>query len=292
MRFGCSRGRDDRDVDGDVGASAMRAKALFDLRRRFALLLTVVCIAPQARALDRFEIQVYDEAKNEPGVTSLENHVNFTPKGSKVPDGPMLPTDDQFHWTLEGALGLTRIWEAGVYVQTALLGDGTPEFAGAKVRSKLIFPPFWEGRAWVGVNVEVSAIPRRFEAEVWGTEVRPIAALELPWLRAALNPILSLPLTSAASDGPHFEPAASIKGVLPFGRSALGVEYYGDVGPLISPSPPREQQHYLYGALDASIGTGIELNFGVGGRIAGAADALVIKGILGFELGRLWQPMD
>jgi hypothetical protein len=234
---------------------------------------------------------VYDGGSNAPGLATLENHVNFTANGTRVPDGPVLPTKDQLPWTFEGALGITRTWEVGLYLQTALLSDGTPEFAGAKLRSKHIAPPLWNDRLWLGANFELGAIPRKFEADVWGVEVRPIAALALPYLRAAINPILSLPLDAAASDGPDFEPAVSLKGV-PIPPLAVGLEYYGDIGPLVDPLPAREQQHYLYGAADLDLPRGWAINFGVGGRIAGAADAVVIKAIVGFELGRLWQPLE
>jgi len=93
----------------------------------------------EAKAVDRFEIQVYDGAMNAPGVTSLENHVSFTDRGRRTGSGPEDPTHHQAHWTFEGALGVSPIWEPGLYLQTlscqvgatSTRGEGALEAHGA-----------------------------------------------------------------------------------------------------------------------------------------------------------------
>ena len=258
------------------------------MSRSFLLATSVLALAPSAHALDRFEIQVYDGQTNVPGVLSLENHVNLIGQGARTSPGPELPTNHQLHWTFEGALGATGVWEPGIYVQTALLPDGTVAFGGMKLRSKFTAAPLLGGRLRLAANLELADVPRRFEQDQWSVEVRPIAALAVgPW-RIALNPILGVPLTSGASEnGPHFEPAASVKGLLSE-HAALGVEYYGDFGPILAPEPAIEQQHYLFAAGDYDLGRGVALNVGIGGGIAGQTDALVAKVVVGFELARLW----
>lgn len=255
--------------------------------RTAVLSIASVMAAPDGHAADRFEIQVYDGQANAPGVASLEQHVNFTDRGSREPSGPELATNHQLHWTFEGGLGVTRVWEPGFYFQTALLPDGTLAYAGTKLRTKLVAEPLWEGRLRWGVNFELARVPERFERDQWSTEIRPIVALSLPALSAAVNPIFGVPLAHGGyADGPHFEPAASVKGVLS-DRAALGFEYYGDVGPVLHAEALREQEHYLYGAGDYVLTPDLDLNLGVGYGF-GPAEDLTFKAILGWQIGRVW----
>jgi hypothetical protein len=41
---------------------------------------------------------------------------------------------------LEPAIGITDWWEAGFYLQTALLADGSFDYAGSKLRTKFVIP--------------------------------------------------------------------------------------------------------------------------------------------------------
>lgn len=250
--------------------------------------LTVACLlfSRAGTAADRFEIQVYDGSANEPGVLSLENHVSLTARGDRRGEPPEAPTDRQVHWTLETALGATRVWEPGVYLQTAFVPGEGYGYAGAKLRSKFMVPHFDETLR-LGVNFEIGRIRERFEADQWGTEIRPIVALDFPTVKIAVNPILGVPLAHGGyRDGPDFEPAISVKGVLSR-RAALGIEYYAALGPVGSPSPLREQEHYFYAAVDADLGGGFALNYGVGYGLA-AAEPLTLKAIIAYEFGRVW----
>jgi hypothetical protein len=252
--------------------------------------VALLALAPSATAVDRFEVQVYDGHTNAPGLASLENHVSFIGRGTRSAEPPVLPTHHQLHWTLEGALGVTRVWEPGIYFQTALLADGTVAYAGTKLRSKFTAAPLELPGAELrfAVNVEAAAVPERFEHDRWSVEVRPVAALDVGPLRLAVNPIFGVPVAKdGAADGPSFEPATSLKAALS-GHAALGLEYYGSLGPVGALEPASGQQHYLYGVGDYALGKGLDLNIGAGGGLAGDSDAFVVKAILGIELGRLW----
>jgi hypothetical protein len=243
-------------------------------------------VARDARALDRFEIQVYDGQANDPGVLSLEGHVNFTDRGRGAA-APESATNHQLHWTWEGALGVTPAWEPGVYLQSALLPDGRVRYAGAKLHSKFVAQKAW-GRLRLGANFELAEVPREFERDEWSVEIRPIASVDLHWVRVAVNPIVGVPLAHGAyRDGPGFEPAVSFKGVLSE-RVALGLEYYGDFGPIASPAPAKDQAHYFYCAGDYHLGAGFDLNLGIGYGATGASDPLTFKAIVGYEIARLW----
>jgi hypothetical protein len=250
------------------------------------LWLAVAAIAASlprdARAVDPFEIQVYDGTANAPGVPSLELHTNGVVSGVRTAPAPELPQHHQVHLTFEPAVGVTRFWELGGYIQTAFRADGTYDFAGWKLRSKFVTPPGWSARARLGVNVELSDLPRRYDAAGWGMEVRPIAAW-MPWrLRFAVNPIVGL---SFSGERPTFEPAVQALYEIP-GLLSFGLETYSDLGPFWGFAPVREQAHYIYEVVNLLAVRSLELNLGVGEGLTAASNPLVIKMILGYAYER------
>ena len=242
----------------------------------------VVVPARRARALDAFEIQVYDGTSDPAGVPGLELHVNGVASGLTTAPAPELAPNHQVHFTLEPSYGVTSTWELGGYLQTALLPDGTYDFAGAKLRSKLVTSPAWSTRVRLGVNVEVSGLPRRYEAEGWGLEVRPIAAWDVARVRLAVNPIVDVSLTGGAAT---LEPAAQALYELP-GLASAGLEYYAALGSLAGFSPARDQQHYLFEVVNLLAVRGFELNAGVGEGLTATSNPLVAKIILGYVFDR------
>src|SRR5262249_11801966 len=162
--------------------------------------------------------------------------------------------------------------ELGAYLQTAIVPGAGFEWAGAKLRSKFVTPPRWHENLRLGANFEVSLVPTRFERDLWGSEIRPIAAWEHARFLFAVNPLESLPLAGDGfRDGPGLEPAA--KAALKIEEIvALGVEYYAGLGPIGSGFlPVSEQEHYLYEVVDLLAVDALELDVGVGeGLTAGS----------------------
>jgi hypothetical protein len=245
-----------------------------------------------AHAVDPFEIQVYDGTANAPGVPGLELHLNTVPNGQKSAEPPELPLNHQSHFTLEPSLGITPFWELGCYVQSALSGEGKLSYAGVKLRSKFVTPKGWNPYFRLGVNLEVSRIPEAYDRGRWGGEMRPIAAFEdQHWLLVA-NPILELSFAGPnASAGPSFAPALMAKYKIR-DYAAVGLEYYADFGPISDPDPVREQQQYLFEAVDLLAVPQLEVNAGLGEGFTEGSNALVVKAILGysFDSARLWAP--
>jgi hypothetical protein len=240
-------------------------------------------LAPRtALAVDPFEIQVYDGTANAPGVPGIELHTNRVFSGATSATPPEVPLHHRTHATLEPSLGILPWWEIGAYLQSALLADGTFEYAGAKVRSKFVSPEGWQPHLRIGANLELSLLPERFDRSRWGTELRPIVAWENDaWIFAA-NPIVGIAWTGGGlREGPALEPAAMAK-LKVRELVAIGVEYYGSLGPLASPSPLREQEHYVYEAVDLLSVPGFELNVGVGEGLTGESSGVVAKVIVGY----------
>lgn len=244
--------------------------------------------ARAARAVDPFEIQVYDGTANAPGVPGLELHVNSTLQGKDSAEAPELPPRHQTHFTLEPSLGVRPWWELGGYFQTALLGDGSFRYAGVKLRSKFVTEPGFHPNLRLGLNLEISRVPSAFERDRWGGELRPIVAWESQrWLLVA-NPIVELSFAGSSSS-PSFAPAVMAK-LKCFDRLAFGLEYYADLGPITRHTPFTEQEHYLFEALDLIGVRDFELNLGLGEGLTQSSNELIAKAILGYswERARLW----
>ncbi len=249
---------------------------------RSALVVAVVGLfASTARAVDPFEIQVYDGTANEAQALGLELHTNAVVRGTMTANAPELPLNHQVHFTLEPSYGIYSWWELGAYVQTAI-AEGNVDFAGVKVRSKFVTPPKWHPHLRFGVNVEVSVLPTTFDRNVWGMELRPIAAWENEHFMFAINPIVDIPLAGPDfATGPTFEPAGTALYKWEDCVS-LGFEYYAAFGPISSPLSVDKQLHYLYEVVNVLAVKNVEVNIGFGEGLTSASNRFVGKVILGY----------
>ena len=256
------------------------------MRTIVAALALLLLSMGRARAGDPFEIQVYDGTANPVGVFGSELHLNDWATGHHNADPPEAPLHGQFHATIEPSLGVMPWWELGAYFQTAVRADnGVMDWAGAKLRSKFVTPPGWRPHLRLGVNVELSYLPATYDSDRWGTEIRPIAAWQNSEWLFAINPILDQSLAgSGASDGPSFQPAA--KASYTWGPIALGLEYYGTLGPVVSALPLRQEEHYVYETLDVVGVAHFELNVGLGEGLTPASAGIVMKAIVGYTFER------
>jgi hypothetical protein len=254
------------------------------MRRRLvqlAVCVATVAMASSARALDPFEIQVYDGTANEPGRFGLELHLNRVATGYASATAPELPLRGAFHATLEPSFGVFPWWELGAYLQTALRADHRFDYAGVKLRSKFVTPPSLLGNFRLGLNVELSYLPTTYDRDQWGGELRPILAWDDERWLFAVNPIIDVSLAGQGLHaGPSFEPAVHVSRTL-FKAVAVGIEYYGDFGPIASPLPATQQIHQLFGVLDLEAFPNLELELGLGGGVSIAAQGLIGKVILG-----------
>jgi hypothetical protein len=253
-----------------------------------ATIAAAVAAAPApARAVDAFEIQVYDGTADEPGASGLEVHANHVAAGART-----LPTDardanGETHLTLEPSHGMSPIWEIGAYLQTALDAEGGYHYAGVKLRSKWVTPKGWRPHARLGINVELSWLPATYDPGRWGAELRPIAAWEDErWLLAG-NPILDFALAGpGVGDGPAFEPAIAVKRKLRAVPLLFGLEYYGGFGPIASPLPFHEQDQRIFETIDLAW-RWLNVNFGIGEGLTAGTEAFTIKTIVGLSLDAL-----
>jgi hypothetical protein len=245
----------------------------------FLFWLTATLAAGAARAVDPFEIQVYEGDINDPLQPGLELHTNFVADGRSAPafPGEAVP-QHTLRTTLEPSLGLLKWWELGAYLQLASApGRGEAHFGGFKLRSKFVVPRRATGRFTLGVNFEVGRGTAALGSAAWDSELRPIIAWERGRFFAAINPIIGWSWSDPGA--PELEPCAKVR-VDAGHHVGVGVEYYAGLGPVSKPAAWRHQEQFVYLAGDLLDGP-IELNAGVGRGLTAASDDWIVKAIVG-----------
>jgi hypothetical protein len=250
------------------------------LRLSAAALCAALLLALPARAADPFEIQVYDATANEPGKVGLEVHTNFVARGLTTAEGPEHPQNHQLHLTFEPSYGLTEWLELGGYLQFALRDGTEADFAGFKLRAKLVTPHSFSEHFRLGLNFEYSHLPETYDRARNGGELRPIVAWENDRFLFAANPIVGLTFDGS---GLSFEPAA--KAVLKLGHIGVGLEYYTSLGSVTGFDAFRNQEHALFQTLDILDFEPLELNLGIGEGLTRGSNDLVVKVIFGWSFG-------
>jgi len=256
-------------------------------RTALAALLALAAAAPgPARALDRFEIQVYQADINEPGQVGFELHSNYTASGRSTRDlgSPEIPPDRTMRLTVEPAVGVTSWLELGAYLQSFVAPGNGLRWGGAKLRAKLVAPQIAGERFFLGANVELARLPVAVDPDRWSNELRPFLGYDDGVFLADLNPILGWSLAGKDALRVEFEPA--VKLALNTQRGfAVGVEWYGELGFLNDLHVDRA--HYLFGVFDLVPPRGHaaspwEVNVAVGGGVGPAADQhVIVKTIVG-----------
>jgi hypothetical protein len=269
---------------------------------RTASLVLVASLAPlaSARALDRFEIQVYQAEINDPGQLGLELHLNFTARGVRAPEYPgAVPPDRVARLTLEPAVGVTEWLELGAYLQLAVAPGGDARFGGTKLRAKLVLPERVQRAlglpVFLGLNAEIGRIPHAFEQAGWANEFRPIIGWKGDRWLLAVNPIFGYALSGPDRLKVDLEPCAKVSFDTRRGF-AVGAEYYAGLGAIADGFlPRRDQEHLLLGVVDLvppaaapqaegspAHASPWELNVGVGGALTAATGQhLLVKAIVG-----------
>ncbi len=255
----------------------------------FAALGALVSAVP-AQALDRFEIQVYDDDVADPGQFGLEVHGNYTIVGHRTGDYPgAVPANQAARLTFEPALGLTDWLELGAYLQFLVQPDAGARYAGVKLRAKFVVPERLHLPVHLGLNVEIGRVPAEIEANGWANEFRPIVAWTNGVWTAAVNPIVGYALTGPDAFKPEFEPCGKLSWNTQHGF-AVGVEYYAGLGLLgAGLSPLGQQEHLAFAVFDLAAPPDApenhkawEFNAAIGhGLTSGTAQEWVVKTIVG-----------
>ena len=228
------------------------------------------------------EIQVYDGGLAEKGKFNLTWHNNFTPIGSDTPAFPgALVADKSFNGVPEWAWGVTRWFEAGLYMPLYSAGkDGNGGLDGFKLRALFAVPHADDRTFFYGANFEFSINADHWDENRFTSEVRPIVGWHLHAWDLIVNPILD-----TAYDGLKnldFAPATRV--AYNFSKKwAVAAEEYADFGPLHDFYSASQQSHQLYGVVNHAA-KWFDIEAGVGVGLTSATDKLTLKLILSRDL--------
>ena len=232
-------------------------------------------------AQDLFEIQTYPSETAEPHHTWFEFHFIGFPQGTSDTAGGLYANNHQFHFTMEVTHGLSKDWELGGYLVTAIVPGAGPKFAGARVRPRFQAPASWHLPVHFSLSTEVDFTKHQFDPNTISLELRPIFDKQAGRWYFALNPSLTKSFQGIdAHRGFGFEPALKIS----YSVTKLigtGLEYYAETGPVAHFDPLSEQHHVIFPTIDLQFSKDWEFNFGVGRGLTGSSEHWIVKCIIG-----------
>jgi len=242
-----------------------------------------VLLAPARAFAQADEIQVYDGGLAPKGIFNLTVHNSWIPKGSTTPPFPGgVVADNSFTGVAEWALGVTKYFEAGLYLplysHDPNLGWG---INGAKLRALFAVPNADDRTFFYGANFEFSYNAERWDSTRVTSEIRPIIGWHLGKVDVIANPIVD-----TAYDGggnmtfvPAFRLAYNVSD-----SWAVAAESYSDFGPFNDFKKGAEQSHQLFGVV--SYSGKFELELGVGFGLTDASDSVTVKSIFAIDLNK------
>jgi hypothetical protein len=240
-----------------------------------------------ALAQDPFEIHIYEYETLAPGGYTLEAHLNYVLQGTKVSEGPLVPSQHQFHMTYELTRGITKETSLGFMFLTAARPDGSGlEYAGVRLLPHLYAPESWKLPVKLGLVCELSFQRTTYEENARRVEIRPILERTFGRWQVDLNPVFERALHGpGTNDGWQFEPAGRV-GYQLSKRFTPSLEYYSALGPLPGLSPLPRQFHQLLPGGDWKLGEDFIWSFGIGAGLTSAEPHLVLKSRFEFGFGR------
>jgi len=256
------------------------------------LFLAAIALVLSARvvyAQDPFEIQVYQYQTVPKGMWNLETHLNYVGRGTRVFEGPVAPSHNQFHLTFELTRGITDHFETAGYLVLAARPAGGFEYVSWRVRPRLRLPQSWNLPVAISISGEVGFPSKTYEENSMTLEIRPIIEKKIGRVMLDFNPVVGRALRGPATgEGWDFEPG------MRFGYSVnrkldLSLEYYGAIGPLGNPLPRDQQVHQFYPGGDLKLTEKIIFNFGIGVGATPAGNRLVYKSRIGILFGKKKQ---
>ncbi|MDT7603190.1 MAG: hypothetical protein QOF61_1187 [Acidobacteriota bacterium] len=249
--------------------------------RIFFVCALLVAVSATARAQENYEIQVYGSETLPPGYTMVELHSNFTFKGSKRTDDGTLPTHHAWHETIEITHGFNSWFETGFYIFTSARNGNGWDWVGDHIRPRVRVPESKHLPVGLSLSAEIGYQRRRYSANTWTLELRPIIDKQVKRWYFSFNPTLERALKGPDTRrGFEFSPNAKVSYDLTK-KITGGLEYYGATGPVTSFDPFREQEHQFIPSIDLNVSPNWELNFGVGVGATRSTDHLLVKVIVG-----------
>jgi hypothetical protein len=258
--------------------------------QRFGRLVPALCVlafsvvSPARAFAQADEIQVYDGGLAPKGIFNLTLHNNFIGKGLTEQAYPgAVVADKSFNGVAEWALGVTRWFEAGLYLplysHDKNLGWG---INGVKLRTLFAVPDADTRTFFYGANMEFSYNAERWDSTRFTSEIRPIVGWHLGKVDVIANPIVDTAWDGAGNLTfvPAFRLTYNATDVW-----ALSAETYSDFGAFNDWHKAADQAHQLYGVVDYT-GKRFEFQVGAGFGLTDASDTFTLKTIFAIDLNR------
>jgi hypothetical protein len=246
-----------------------------------AVVLLLLARARPARAIDFYEIQIY-EVKTAPyHRLTLELHSNTTTTATGQWAHEAIDPY-QIHETLEATYGVVTWLEVGQYLCTAKMSDGSYNYAGSRSKVHFGVPQSENWPIEVGGNIEFDYMRFQAEENPLTLEIRPILEKKFAGLTIVGNFAFEKPFSGPDTHkGVQFDPSGKVLYQLTHWVSPA-VEYYGDMGPLSALPGVQRQQQFIVPALNFDFLPQLELNFGVGVGLTRTSNGLFLKSIVGW----------
>jgi hypothetical protein len=250
---------------------------------QFCAVVVLTVVFPVAALAQGDEIQVYDGGLAPVGVFNLTVHNNFTPEGLTMPSFPGAITSDRsFNGVSEWAYGVTRWFEAGLYLPLYSHDQALGwKIDGFKLRTLFAVPDAAARRFFYGANFEFSINASHWDSKRFTSEVRPIVGWHLNRVDVIFNPIVDTQYDGLGNL--EFVPSTRVAYNLS-PRWAIGAEEYADYGHVKTFEKGRNQAHQIFGVMDYA--GPLEVQLGIGFGLTDVSDKFQLKVILAKDLNR------
>jgi hypothetical protein len=235
-------------------------------------------------AQENYEIQVYGSPTMTKGQTMFELHSNYTFNGNKDLVNGLLPSNHSVHETIEITHGITDNFELGFYLFTNYTPNHGWKIIGSHLRPRIAAPDKWHLPVGLSLSAEIGWQKQEYAPETFSMELRPIIDKTIGKFYFCLNPTLGFAfMGNNINTTPAFAPNIKTS-FAASSNCSLGLEYYGDLGPLNQFEKLPQQNHAIFAVADLYLDPKWELNFGPGFGLTNATDKLVMKLIVGRKI--------
>lgn len=224
---------------------------------------------------DNMELEVYRGEIADEG----ESNVDFAANVMKSPQHGDWHGASLFQAVGEYSYGLDDSWEIGVKLPLYAL-NGSWNTEGVLSEIKYVAPHDMGGLYW-GAEIEAGYERMAGENEQWTIEAVPIFGWRNTQWDVAFNPGVDIASGGDARGKLLFEPAAKVAYRVT-GKSALGLEYFSEAGPVSHVLPGSQRNELAFVTLDTKVGKSA-INVGVGHGANAASPGVALKTVIDIE---------
>ncbi|HLG21666.1 MAG TPA: hypothetical protein VI382_02535, partial [Candidatus Manganitrophaceae bacterium] len=235
------------------------------MRRWIGSVVVIGAMGWMAAAAEARDFKVYGYATPDQGEAEVSYWLDYFIRSDQryvFLDGQTVDKERLFRHTFELEYGVTDRWTIAGYLDFEDPNGKNPEYVQARAvvsRYRLFKPK--ERLFDTALYFEYYLPYERYRTEEH-LETRLIFEKEIQPLLIRLNPIFDKKLSGVGLvEGMEFEYAVGF--YLPASREVrLGLEFYGEMGPLSNLNSPKDQEHFIFPTVQLTPAKGIGLELG------------------------------